>query len=165
MGIAMEKLNKTIPSIIVPDHRRLEGFMRGIELWKTSIEYNKIYSGFKSIYDVATISGIHKYKILPGLAEMHCALGVIEQNACLAAISSEKYREINCMLRKVDQNITTPFVRFLKEQADDAKLVSKPERVVEIMFNAAENREAGSKITLARLRSAADMLHDGIFVY
>ena len=69
------------------------------------------------------------------------------------------------MLRKVDQNITTPFVRFLKEQADDAKLVSKPERVVEIMFNAAENREAGSKITLVRLRAAADMLHDGIFVY
>ena len=159
----MEKPNKNVPSIIVPDHRRLENFMRGVELWKTSIEYSKIWSGFKSIYDIAKVSGIKRYKILPGLADMHCALDLIEKNACLAAISSERYHEINCMLRDVDKEITTPFVRFLREQAEDAKLVSKPENVVEIMFKTAENRESGSKVTLARLHETAGMLHEGIF--
>ena len=159
----MERLNKNIPSIIIPDHQRLERFMRGVELWKTSIEYSKIYSGFKSIYDIAIVSGIRRYKILPGLADMHYALDRIGQNACLAAIGSERYREINYMLRKVDQKITTPFVRFLREQAEDAKLVSKPENVVEIMFKTAENREAGSKVTLARLQETAEILQDGVF--
>jgi hypothetical protein len=144
--------------IVVPEHKRIEGFIRGVEFWNKDVEYKKIYKGFKSVYDIASTHRIRE-RVLPGLAEMREVLNNIEQYAIIAANDTEQYEKINMMLRRIDRDTIEPFVDFLRVHSDEAKQSSSRHQVLAIMNDIAMDRDHGSRITLARLDASTGMLY------